>query len=255
MRTHTPSEVVHEICLQSASGRNPSPNAHRVAFSLSQSRFCHAHVHKVLFCNGTNVPNCLQARSLLLEQRQSEGSGKIKAIFPPGPFKSGLSRTLQVCEPPLFPSYKCSWDQDPRDDHSASLCPTTVHFLQLCACAPGPARMPPLLYPGTKGWRRVSFLVPDVCYSRLSSVFWRCFRAREEMRFEAARCAAAGSAHEPGGSEREACSPQLEPAHACTRCGDTWSLLHGSAEQVRPRPMFLTPHIEAPHELSGKLNS
>ena len=53
------------------------------------------------------MSDCLQPRSLLLEQRQSEGSGKIKAIFPPGPFKSGLSRTLQVLEPTLFPDHMC----------------------------------------------------------------------------------------------------------------------------------------------------
>ena len=44
---------------------------------------------------------CLQAKALLSEQKASEGSGKIKAIFPPGPFKSGLSRTLQVLKPYL----------------------------------------------------------------------------------------------------------------------------------------------------------
>ena len=33
----------------------------------------------------------------LSSELSSEGSGKIKAIFPPGPFKpSGLSKTLQV---------------------------------------------------------------------------------------------------------------------------------------------------------------
>ncbi len=47
--------------------------------------------------------DCLQARGLMTEQRQSEGSGKIKAIFPPGPFKSGLSRTLQVRMLSLIP--------------------------------------------------------------------------------------------------------------------------------------------------------
>ena len=54
------------------------------------------------------------------EQRQSEGSGKIKAIFPPGPFKSGLSRTLLVRMPSLFPACVYSRDVPPDEDHPAS---------------------------------------------------------------------------------------------------------------------------------------